>query len=550
MPRSTLSSLTLYPLKENSVVTKLASRAPKAARAPKAPISSVHGKKADTVTYEGAPGFSRKAKSELFLLAVTNMVGEKTYYEDASKRDGRFEKLVREIAMDDPDWIARFVPYLRDVMNMRSASIVMAAELVHAKLTKPVAGSTIRNRTTIDAALKRADEPAELIGYWMSQFGKNLPQPVKRGLADAVTRMYNERSLIKYDGGDKPIRFGDVIELTHPEAKVPWQSSLFKYAIDSRHKRDAVTDTLESLGILSVNRSTMSLSDEDFRTQFSADLVENGGLTWEQASSKYGKLDAKFWEAMIPSMGIFAVVRNLRNFDDAGISKEARAKVVAKLTDPETIRKSRMFPLRFFQALEATKTLYYAQALEEAINLATSNVPRLPGKTLIMVDVSGSMDYPLSDMSNVKRLAPASIFGAALAVRAENADLVAFSSTSKNIPFRKDASVLLVTKDIVQSMLHQGTNTWDALRTHLKDHDRVVILTDEQASYGSFIYNQTEINKLLSDVKRLYTFNLAGYSAGQAQSGKKNSYTFGGLTDAGFSVIELLERGEDASWPF
>ncbi len=39
-------------------------------------------------TYEGAPGHARNAKSELFLLAVSNMVGEDTFYE-SGHRTGR-----------------------------------------------------------------------------------------------------------------------------------------------------------------------------------------------------------------------------------------------------------------------------------------------------------------------------------------------------------------------------------------------------------------------------------------------------------------------------
>src|SRR5215467_4959281 len=48
-------------------------------------------------THEGAAGFARDAKSELFLLAVTNMVGENTFYEAAGDRDSRFSALVREV---------------------------------------------------------------------------------------------------------------------------------------------------------------------------------------------------------------------------------------------------------------------------------------------------------------------------------------------------------------------------------------------------------------------------------------------------------------------
>src|SRR4051812_44125643 len=77
-------------------------------------------------TYEGAVGYERDAKSELFLLAVSNMVGENTFYESAKNRDARFQNLVVQVTNEDPEWVARFVPYLRNEMRMRSAAVVMA----------------------------------------------------------------------------------------------------------------------------------------------------------------------------------------------------------------------------------------------------------------------------------------------------------------------------------------------------------------------------------------------------------------------------------------
>ncbi|MFD0856649.1 TROVE domain-containing protein, partial [Actinomadura adrarensis] len=81
-------------------------------------------------TYEGAPGYARDAKSELFLLAVANMVGENTFYEKAGDRDQRFTDLVVSAGWQDPDWTAAFLKWLRAEGNMRSAPVVAAAELV------------------------------------------------------------------------------------------------------------------------------------------------------------------------------------------------------------------------------------------------------------------------------------------------------------------------------------------------------------------------------------------------------------------------------------
>jgi hypothetical protein len=222
--------------------------------------------------------------------------------------------------------------------------------------------------------------------------------------------------------------------------------------------------------------------------------------------------------------------------------------------DPEVIRKSRMFPLRFFSAMIANKTLHYHEALEEAINISVENVPSLSGKSLILCDLSRSMEWALSGKSDVTRLAPASIFAAALAIKAEKADLVGFSAETKIVPFRKDQSVLLLTKDLIEAVPHEGTQTWQSVKKHFADHDRVIIVTDEQADYSGSMgrgdWTDKDPSSLVPETTPIFTFNVAGYAAGHAPSGKKNRYAFGGLTDAAFTAIELLERGTDQSWPF
>ncbi|MER6984129.1 TROVE domain-containing protein, partial [Streptomyces carpinensis] len=57
-------------------------------------------------TYEGGRGHERDARSELFLLAISNMVSRQTFYESGADRDDRFAKLVRELAVADPSWTA------------------------------------------------------------------------------------------------------------------------------------------------------------------------------------------------------------------------------------------------------------------------------------------------------------------------------------------------------------------------------------------------------------------------------------------------------------
>jgi hypothetical protein len=519
----------------------------------------------DTLTAEGGLGFSRDPKSELFLLAITNMVGESTFYESARDRDRRFSQLVASVAASDPDWIARFVPFLRDTMQLRSASVVMAAEFARARsskggddadgqaatgsATKATEASGTTTRSVVDAALSRADEPAELLAYWHQAYGRRIPQPVKRGVADGVRRLYTERAALKYDGQSRVYRMADVIDLVHPDPSDDRQSALFKLLLDRRHDREDIAVDAEKLPIIAARADLEALPLDDRRTLLSAPDVgerfKRAGVTWEWLSGWLnGPMDAAAWEAVIPSMGYMALLRNLRNFDDAGVSGATRAAIERKLADPAEVRASRQLPLRFFSAWKSLSTLHWGPTLERALELSLANVPSFRGRTLVMVDVSGSMASPMSNRSTAQRWELAALFGAAVAARAEKADVVAFQTDAKKVDVKKGGSVLRAVERF-KPLVGGGTNTFPALRANFKGHDRVIILTDEQAFYDARS-GSIPADEIASPI---YTFNLAGYRAGHLPSGTQRRYTFGGLSDRAFAAIDLLDRGRDVAWP-
>jgi hypothetical protein len=515
-------------------------------------------------TYEGAPGYARDAKSELFLLAVANMVGENTFYESASERDARFRTLVGEVALHDVEWLTGMIRWLRSEAGMRSASVVAAAEAVMSRLGAEgrsqggMTGAAGRsqggmtgaersggNRALIDAALRRADEPGELLAYWHGRFGRALPQPVKRGVADAVRRLYDERSLIKYDSGD--FRFGDVLELTHPAPVTPKQGELFRHAIDRRHGRGE--DLAESLTTLRARARLLALPVAERRALLdrpdAARTLADAGMTWESVAGwLQGPLTARFWESLIPSLGYFATLRNLRNFDQAGVCDEVAAEVAERLADLGRVARSRVLPMRFFAAYRAAPSLRWAWALQRALDASLANVPALPGRTLVLVDRSGSMFGRLSARSDLTFADAAAVFGSALALRAADADLVQFGTLSSVVPVTAGESVLKVV-DRLRDL--GGTNTAAAIRAHYRGHDRVVIVTDEQAWAG---HGGEEPTRAVPARVPVYTWNLVGYRHGHGPSGTGTRHTFAGLSDAAFAMIPLIEAGRQASWPF
>jgi hypothetical protein len=499
-------------------------------------------------TYEGGRGRERDARSELFLLAVANFVSQQTAYESGADRDDRFATLVRQLAVTDPAWTAGLLGWLRGEGNLRTASIVGAAEYVKARLD---AGATDgpSNRQVVDSVLRRPDEPGEFLGYWTAQYGRNVPKPVKRGIADAVRRLYSGKSLLKYDTESKGYRFGDILNLVHaaPDPDKPWQGELFQYALDRRHNPDTAVPP-ESSRVLTAHRELMAVPAGRRRavvtSEGGAERLAAAGMTWEAlAGWLQGPMDRAAWEAVIPSMGAMALVRNLRNFDEAGVSDEVAAQVAARISDPAEVVRSRQFPFRYLAAYQHAPSLRWSYPLEQALGHSLANVPALPGRTLVLVDRSGSMWTRLSDRSRLNRADAAAIFGTAIALRAADADLVEFGTTSRRLTFGEGESVLKILGRFGDL---GGTDTTSAVRTHYRGQDRVLIVTDEQYTYNR---HGGPTEQIPAEVP-VYTWNLAGYRAGHGPSGTGNRHTFGGLSDAAFRMVPLLEAAQDADWPW
>ena len=496
--------------------------------------------------HSGGAAYLRDPKTELFLLAAANMAGQPTFYEQAEARERRFLRLVREQALTDPEWTVGLLRWLRATGNMRTTSLVGAAEFVHARQQKGLHGYS---RQAVSAVLQRADGPGEFLQYWTSRFGRQLPMPLKRGVADAVRRLYTGRALLKYDtpSGSTSFRFGDVLELTHPapDPERPWQADVFRYALDRRHHtKRAVPPAGSELFV--AHHALMAVPVAERRAVVTApgaaEVLARAGMTWEAlAGWLQGPLDAAAWEAIIPSMGAMALVRNLRNFDEAGIGEAATAEVVRRLSDRDEVARSWQFPFRFLAAYRHADRARWGGALETALGHSLVSVPSLPGRTLVLVDRSGSMFWAAEGATELTRADAAAVFGTALALRSEAADLVEFGTRSTRIELSAQDSVLETVGRFTEC---GGTNTADAVERHYRGHDRVVVITDEQA----FLSARQVFAPVPDDVP-VYTWNLAGYAFGHAAPGPRR-HTFGGLSDAAFRLIPFIEAGGDGQWPW
>ena len=219
----------------------------------------------------------------------------------------------------------------------------------------------------------------------------------------------------------------------------------------------------------------------------------NSPDTWEVALS--GGADRKeTFERLIREgkLGYLALLRNLRNMEKAGVDEQL---VRQAILDRKGAR--RVLPFRFVAAARAAPL--YDRALDEALQAAITDQRKLSGRTIVLVDVSGSMDAPLSQRSDLKRIDAAAALASVI-----NGDVrvLSFSHEVKEVPARKGLAGI---DAIVRSQPHGGTYLGKAVE-HVNGlkHDRLIVITDEQSH-----------DRVPDPVaKRTYLINVASYRNG------------------------------------
>lgn len=534
------------------------------------PVKTVKSK---TTLEEGGEGWLRTAKGELFILAAT-LLNDDTYYESKEDRVIRVRELVERV--NDPEWTYELVKWLRGDGGLRTAAQMVAVpasayDVQFTKNIKATVGNNVQTvgwaRKTIRAGIGRLDEVMTTLGLWLDTYGKPIPSAVKRGVADALVDLTNEYSYLKYrnhtksrfDGNRVSLR--DAILMTHPKAKNAKQDKLFKIILDEAYGADDVNyDGLDliqarnAFNKLNATAITAALSTPKEAT----DLIRGAGLTHEVIAGKLGKIPVSVWMNLIPTMGYQALRMNLRrikeqwnteNDDNTSYFKDSKLyrEICNRMNDGAGYK---AMPMEFLSAYNATD-VDFNDLLEKEVGKTIDNVPALDGKTLILVDSSGSMNYGL--MSNHSTLKPydvAKTFASALALRAEDADVYTFDAPDSYYSNGSDGVYSVDLHDVSNILKADkkyplaggGTDIKNAVNKTYRDHDRVIIITDEQSK-------SSDVLSKVPDNVPVFIWNIGGYR-GAVTDERPGRWTLTSLTDASFKLIPELEAGGRGVWPW
>lgn len=313
------------------------------------------------------------------------LLWEDQFYEDGVSLAERVAELVPAVPAED---VAALAVEAREVMNLRHAPLLLVREMArHASHRGLVA-------ETVERIVQRPDEMTELLAiYWADSLGpmqQRKRQPVsaqiKKGLARAMTR-FDAYQLAKYDR-DGPVRIRDVLFLVHAKPADKAQEKVWKDLVDGR------------------------LAAPD---------------TWEVALST-GKDKRATFERLIAEhkLGGLALLRNLRLMQRAGVPHETIAGAI------EAMRTDRILPYRFVAA--ARYAPEFEPELERVMLKSLEGHVRLPGLTRLLIDVSASMEWPLSAQSEMTRLEAAC--GLAILARevCNKVEVFTFSNVVRKVP--------------------------------------------------------------------------------------------------------------------
>lgn len=452
-------------------------------------------KKNDVRNLAGGKAYKESNEMQLASLLLTSF-GDDKYYQ---KEKEVYNQLERLIAVCDKEFVAKAIIYARKQFGMRTITHIASS-----MLAKHIGGKEW-GRRFFYKVINRVDDMTEIVACHLSRKQK-ISNAMKKGFSTALGH-FDDYQLAKYKGENKDVKLVDLVNLVHPK--------------------------------------------ETYRNHGAIGRLINGELrsfdTWESELSAVGDdIETKkvVWRRLLDEnkLGYFALLRNLRNIIKLN-DETLKNKALNTLLNESAIKRSLVLPFRFSTAYDEMAKIDRdaMRAVSKACEIACSNVPKLEGKTLIALDVSGSM-------SSCRVADIASLFTAVL-LKSNDCDLITFADDAIYRIVNPDDSVMTIKNAIRYSC--GGTNFESVFRVANKKYNRVILLSDMQAWVPIFWYAKSpkvayERYKREYNVPncKFYSIDLAGY--GTMQMPQQDVYCLAGFSEKIFDLMKHFECDKNA----
>ena len=430
---------------------------------------------------------SRTSKLEqLCRMCMACMLWENNAYQDGVSAVETINTLSSDRAIKAED-IASLAVRCRKTMKLRHVPLLLLVNLIRR--------GELRAKHVTDV-ISRPDELCELISLYWKDGKRPLPNQMKLGLADAFQK-FDAYQLAKYQGRDRTIKLKDVMKLVHPKPVDAEQSALWKSVIDG----------------------TIKAPD-----------------TWEVSLSA-GKSKKETFERLMAEgkLGSDATLKNLRNMEQSGVDST----IVNRYLSEMSIRN--VLPFRFLIA--ARHAPRFIPGLEQAMMRSLKGMPKLSGKTVVVVDCSGSMGHLISSKSELSRFDAAMCL--AMLIRGISDDCYIYLTAGDHynhattmIPAYQGFALRETALQTAKGLGGGGIflqPCMEYVANAEKTADRVIVITDEQDCSGAK-YNPQAAKAF---GKYNYILNIASSQHGIAYN---KFMHVNGFSEASVAFIQEWER--------
>src|SRR5271156_3387620 len=403
-------------------------------------------------TAEGGKAVNIGKALQLQRLLNACLLWEDNFYSDGKSVADAMRELVRGVPAEK---CAELAIKAREEQKLRHAPLLIVYEMTLAsEAHRLLVGETLAR------VIQRPDEITEFVAIYYKLNGKKSPlsKQVKKGLAAAFNK-FSEYQLAKYNR-DKDIKLADVLALVHAKPKDKETGLLFAKLANKDH---LPKETKSGFKVANAYRALA----KNFTGLATPD-------TWEVALSAGADKKETFTRLIAEgNLGGLAMIRNLRNMQEAGVPDSVIKQGLAQMNT------ERVLPFRFISAAKYAPK--FEAHLEKAMFACLEGFAKLPGKTVLLVDVSGSMDSKVGGKSDLQRVDAAVALG--MLVREISDDFVVYSFSDKEVlvPTRRGFALA---ESIKKSQIHSGTYLGRSLTAVARaegDADRVIVISDEQA---------------------------------------------------------------------
>ncbi|MCA9090843.1 MAG: TROVE domain-containing protein [Planctomycetaceae bacterium] len=493
------------------------------------------------VNEAGGRAYAMPPKQALAQYAATGCLNA-TFYASAEDQLAHVLTLCDQV---EPEFIARVALYAREKGCMKDLPALLCAVL------------SVKSPGLLAEIFERViDSPKMLRNFvQIMRSGvvgrKSLGTLPKRLILQWIESRTDEQLFVGSVGNDPSL--ADIIKMIHPKPATESRAALFGYLIGRDYNEAELPELVRQYLKFKRNTNPGKVPVPDVPFQLLTSLP----------------LTSKDWCQIARNASWQMTRMNLNTFVRHGVfeKQEMIAVVANRLRNPRQVQRAKAFPYQLLAAylnINADVPAEIGESLQDAMEIAISNVPHVNGKVYVFPDISGSMRSPITGhragaTSKVRCVDVAALVAAAILRRNRTAEVIPFESNIVKCVLNPRDSVMTNANKL--SSLPAGGTNCSAPLIHLNARkaqgDLLIYVSDNESWLDSPCYGryggvsatetmkQWQLFKQRNPQAKMICIDIQPYASTQATE-RADIINVAGFSDQVFQLIADVAQGRSS----